>query len=171
MLERVACCEGLPAWVAAGARPYRQESVAGQASRVSHRRLGEIIVFCQHGLSIRRWWHGPRFIGWDEVDYVSLTPHYRRVDGRWLPPELSAASYHDAGRWLLKRGVLSLAVVLKDRHGAAVRCKALVAADDTLEKERGFFELDLLRQRFDCPLEGWLDLLKQHARFDLLCFF
>lgn len=144
------------------------------SSLITHRRWGTSISFSERGIAVRPLLL-PRYdVPWSNVEFVSPTPSYERLDGTWrpkarpswLPPKL------DATTWLVKRGMLSLAIVVRDR--SALRpltpVKPMYDADDKPKAKEGLVELDLRTFALDRPVADLFDLITTHTRLALVVF-
>lgn len=118
---------------------------------------------------------------WSDVDFVSATPMYERVDGNWRPELTSirplAAETHDLVQELVQAGILELKIAVHNRYLlprwmsiplGSIYAKPLYEVDGHPEPMRGVVTLDLKTSRLSVGVELLFELISTHSRFDLI---
>lgn len=115
---------------------------------------------------------------WEDVDFVSPTPAWEQGPDGWRPKENMFAS--GAPSLLETYRMMSLAVVVRDRHKAARvdrgwtglylsrELRPLWDAEDRPDPSRGYFEIVVRLPSLSSPPADLITLIARHTKLDLL---
>jgi len=153
------------------------------AAAITHRTWDRRAVFDERGVSIAPWLGAGMQLGWDEIEFVCVTPAmvrdgdgWREKPNRYLPPGFRST--------LATRGQLELSFVVRDRRRVVARAggwwnrawvgtslRGMLDAEERMKPDQSLLRLTIRGSALDHPLGELLDLLDARCRFDLVVDF
>lgn len=147
---------------------------------ITHRTWDRRAVFHERGVSIGPWLASGMQLGWDEIEFVCVTPRMVRDDDGWcekpipcVPPGFRST--------FATRGELELRFAVRDRRPVVARAggwwnrawvgsslRGMLDAEERVRPDRSVVRQPIRCTALDRPLGELLDLLEAHCRFDLL---